>query len=1107
MNAEDALHPTTSVGRVPNYLAPKLSFSRLSEHLDLEERLHDARSKSSQLLFNIRTGGGKQAPQALLKRYEEALKEVKQAEQALTNSRDTLTLRTNTRHVSHTRLSSRSRNLLKHTLECMNPEANSSASTSMQLMLSSFRILNAGEEVPEGARVLESAQGFDTSEDQIKVIYVPLSKEASKTAIAFWKNCNVSDVSTYLSDDSMVAHVQLLYQAMKENAPTPSSTHEELREFIRARQAHWPQGSMDMLEPYWDDLQKLNQFVNHMAARASTVMAHYIDGGTRHAAYDHASSGYAPDNASDELKDLVLHVHENGPHAVLNHCVDHYVYLAPDGELSEGYLRSVRKVSRESQEQAGETVNHGLRELIVDVLHTVQNSMAQNPNLHFLLKDPRLVHAMDQRVTRGTRQATKEEIEQIILEWCEMIEPLIRDALFRSGFRHLLGIGADWDEETMRVWWEDMLKTRSANSENGRRGGDIRLFVVGIRDLIHTSLKQRSRRGGFEMLRENRFKLADEVDPVLFEVYHLVMWAFTSDKAFQVVRQCIASSDFGMEQADAGSSQQVKDWFSCLFQVIAAPTLHGQKMLSKGLFANDAVLGDLDGVKACPKGLQQLLLLQCAIKQACDVMTHIGINPADYPVQAKEFKDDNADAIGPRSDLVSTFPKLFAGLFAMHLIQFDVQHTRLAEACMITGGKRRAVSTLDHAYISKYFQSIDATWTPSQAFQKTEGSGNTANLRLVAENHPSPLGGDYAIDLPGYVPLEDCFELPPSDGPGWEIPRVTFRAKEFLDSFLKQQHRMAGFLAFAIGTDWTFKPPNEPLVELPENFDEPNDGAAGGGGVADAGRQDEEEGSEEALPPPKKRIRAGKGAMADGATQEETAEAGNGETGGDDARDETEEDYSDSPSAAVAAATFGIYGPGKRPRRGREEEVQADAPAAKKRTYNPKLASHLAAQQEQVEQGEVQDLIQWQRDALSLLNTLEHHISSAELIQQIKDLMRRASVKETEAPIDAFPLHYNDPAPIYGLLTPYEGPVKVLQQWQAQGNDILPLLGMSPEEAAIGNSIRTAIAEEENRTYLRELAKDLQDVDDELINQFDDRCYMRELKKAYANGVFDENDV
>ncbi len=80
---------------------------------------------------------------------------------------------------------------------------------------------------------------------------------------------------------------------------------------------------------------------------------------------------------------------------------------------------------------------------------------------------------------------------------------------------------------------------------------------------------------------------------------------------------------------------------------------------------------------------------------------------------------------------------------------------------------------------------------------------------------------------------------------------------------------------------------------------------------------------------------------------------------------------------------------------------------------------------------------------------------------------------------------------------------KALQQWDIQGPNIKRLLGASPEEVVIMNSIRTAAAEAERREYLSHLARDLQEVDDEILSKFEDKHYMLALKKAFANGKFD----
>lgn len=80
---------------------------------------------------------------------------------------------------------------------------------------------------------------------------------------------------------------------------------------------------------------------------------------------------------------------------------------------------------------------------------------------------------------------------------------------------------------------------------------------------------------------------------------------------------------------------------------------------------------------------------------------------------------------------------------------------------------------------------------------------------------------------------------------------------------------------------------------------------------------------------------------------------------------------------------------------------------------------------------------------------------------------------------------------------------KIIQQWHAQGGDIHALIGITPEALAIENSIRTAIAEEENRQFIRQFGFDLQNMSDELLRSFKDGYYMIEVKRAWAKGLFD----
>ena len=76
----------------------------------------------------------------------------------------------------------------------------------------------------------------------------------------------------------------------------------------------------------------------------------------------------------------------------------------------------------------------------------------------------------------------------------------------------------------------------------------------------------------------------------------------------------------------------------------------------------------------------------------------------------------------------------------------------------------------------------------------------------------------------------------------------------------------------------------------------------------------------------------------------------------------------------------------------------------------------------------------------------------------------------------------------------------ILEKWAAQGPDILPILSVDPEDQAIENSIITACGEEHRRRWMYELGAELQAVPTEEIDNFRDRAWLRELKKAYQNG-------
>ena len=67
---------------------------------------------------------------------------------------------------------------------------------------------------------------------------------------------------------------------------------------------------------------------------------------------------------------------------------------------------------------------------------------------------------------------------------------------------------------------------------------------------------------------------------------------------------------------------------------------------------------------------------------------------------------------------------------------------------------------------------------------------------------------------------------------------------------------------------------------------------------------------------------------------------------------------------------------------------------------------------------------------------------------------------------------------------------KVLQQWEAQGDNIMGLLG-SKRKIIERNS---------------QIGRDLQQVDNTILSQFKDGAYMIELKRAYARGAFVHHD-
>ena len=79
---------------------------------------------------------------------------------------------------------------------------------------------------------------------------------------------------------------------------------------------------------------------------------------------------------------------------------------------------------------------------------------------------------------------------------------------------------------------------------------------------------------------------------------------------------------------------------------------------------------------------------------------------------------------------------------------------------------------------------------------------------------------------------------------------------------------------------------------------------------------------------------------------------------------------------------------------------------------------------------------------------------------------------------------------------------KILERWAAQGSQAIALMGMSPEQCAIDNSIRTCIGNEKNQRFLYDFGTDLQNMDeDSLRERFPKNYYYAvNLKRAFEEG-------
>ena len=80
-------------------------------------------------------------------------------------------------------------------------------------------------------------------------------------------------------------------------------------------------------------------------------------------------------------------------------------------------------------------------------------------------------------------------------------------------------------------------------------------------------------------------------------------------------------------------------------------------------------------------------------------------------------------------------------------------------------------------------------------------------------------------------------------------------------------------------------------------------------------------------------------------------------------------------------------------------------------------------------------------------------------------------------------------------------PEKIRQWWRDQGKEVIALLGVTPDELAIFNSLRTADEEDKNRRLMYDLGHELQEIDEDRIRMWKDWPYMLAVKKAFDNGL------
>ncbi len=73
--------------------------------------------------------------------------------------------------------------------------------------------------------------------------------------------------------DNIGARIKLYIKAIEKHLP-PSAKVKQLRDFVKAREQYFSEW-IHMLDRHWDDLQKLNHFINDYLAKATKIIAYF----------------------------------------------------------------------------------------------------------------------------------------------------------------------------------------------------------------------------------------------------------------------------------------------------------------------------------------------------------------------------------------------------------------------------------------------------------------------------------------------------------------------------------------------------------------------------------------------------------------------------------------------------------------------------------------------------------------------------------------------------------------------------------------------------------------------------------------------------------------